>query len=58
MSDAICCLCTVYHAVTDEERKYVAEIIQVSQQSGDDIGVLVAMAALAPCPRPQPDYDN
>jgi hypothetical protein len=44
------CNCFIRHALTEEERKAATDRLEYSRSIKDNLGVLVAMAALAGCP--------
>jgi len=45
------CHCFIRHAVTESEKKIAVERLNYSREVGDNVGVMLAMAALAGCPK-------
>ena len=44
------CKCLVRHAITEEERKQIWEMLRSARKTGDQNGVLLAMRQLDHCP--------
>ena len=44
------CNCFIRHPISEEERKAVVDQLNYSRSIGDNVGILMATAALAGCP--------